>query len=98
MIFVNMQSSLAVGISLPKEIVSRIDTERGDIPRSRYLLRLLERVYCNAEYRAALSYSKKEKRLSKTGLRVVTSAGQSKTVNSSKATTQEEDDIGYHQQ
>lgn len=33
------------GISLPNDILLKIDSERGDIPRSRYLLRLLERVY-----------------------------------------------------
>ena len=31
----------SVGISLPAEIISKIDTERGDIPRSRYILRVL---------------------------------------------------------
>ena len=40
-----MQKSIAVGISLLKEIMTRIDTERGDISRSRYLLRMLEKVY-----------------------------------------------------
>ena len=40
-----MQSTIAVGISLPKEIITKIDSERGDIPRSRYLLRLLEKMY-----------------------------------------------------
>jgi hypothetical protein len=42
---VNMQSSIAVGISFPKDIISKIDAERGDIPRSRYLLRILEKAY-----------------------------------------------------
>jgi hypothetical protein len=42
---VDMQSSIAVGISLPKDIVSKIDSERGDISRSRYLLKILERNY-----------------------------------------------------
>lgn len=32
----------SVGISLPTEIISKIDTERGDIPRSRYILRVLQ--------------------------------------------------------
>jgi len=31
-----------VGISLPAEIISKIDSERGDIPRSRYILRVLQ--------------------------------------------------------
>jgi hypothetical protein len=37
-----MQTSISVGISLPKKIMSEIDTERGDVSRSRFLLRLLE--------------------------------------------------------
>jgi hypothetical protein len=40
-----IQGSIAVGISLPKEILSKIDIDRGDVPRSRYLLRLLEKIY-----------------------------------------------------
>lgn len=40
-----MQSSIAVGISLPREIISKIDNERGDVSRSRYLLRIVQRVY-----------------------------------------------------
>src|SRR5829696_8732114 len=35
----------SVGISLPTEIISKIDTERGDIPRSRYILRVLRDTY-----------------------------------------------------
>jgi hypothetical protein len=40
-----MQTSIAVGISLPKKIVTKIDHDRGDIPRSRYVLRILEETY-----------------------------------------------------
>ena len=40
-----MTSVSPVGISLPTEIISRIDTERGDIPRSRYILRILQETY-----------------------------------------------------
>jgi hypothetical protein len=35
----------SVGISLPTEIISKINTERGDIPRSRYILRVLQDTY-----------------------------------------------------
>jgi hypothetical protein len=42
-----MQNTIGVGVSMPKNIVSKIDAERGDVPRSRYLLRLLEKVYAN---------------------------------------------------
>jgi hypothetical protein len=40
-----MQNYISVGISLPRKIMKKIDDERGDISRSRYLLRLLERTY-----------------------------------------------------
>ncbi len=33
---------ISVGISFPKKILTRIDSERGDVPRSRYLLRVIE--------------------------------------------------------
>jgi hypothetical protein len=35
----------SVGISLPAEIISKIDAERGDIPRSRYILGVLRNTY-----------------------------------------------------
>ncbi|MDQ6862798.1 MAG: hypothetical protein M3044_03125 [Thermoproteota archaeon] len=40
-----MQSSIAVGISLPANIIKKIDTERGDVSRSRYVLRMIEKIY-----------------------------------------------------
>ena len=36
---------MAIGISLPKEIMKKIDTDRGDVPRSRFVLRILEKQY-----------------------------------------------------
>ena len=43
-----MKRYKATGISLPDEFLKEIDSERGDISRSRYLLRLLEKPYkCN---------------------------------------------------
>ena len=39
-----MKSNLVLGISLPRQIVGQIDSERGDVPRSRYLLRILQNV------------------------------------------------------
>lgn len=39
-----MQVSQSVGISLPVSLLKRIDSERGDIPRSRLLLRLLQKL------------------------------------------------------
>jgi hypothetical protein len=45
-----MQDSQSVGISLPVSLLKRIDSERGDIPRSRFLLRLLQKLsYDNIE-------------------------------------------------
>jgi hypothetical protein len=35
----------STGLSLPIELLRKIDAERGDISRSRFLLRLLERAY-----------------------------------------------------
>ena len=40
-----MTKVYSVGISLPIEIISKIDAERGDIPRSRYILRVLQNTY-----------------------------------------------------
>ncbi len=39
-----MQKYSATGLSLPSEVLKRIDVERGDISRSRYVLRQLEKV------------------------------------------------------
>ena len=43
--FVIMQKTKGIGISLPKEFMERIDGDRGDIPRSKYVLRILEKQY-----------------------------------------------------
>jgi hypothetical protein len=40
-----MQNKIAVGISLPTKLMKKIDVDRGDIPRSRYVLRILEKQY-----------------------------------------------------
>ncbi|MGH9995138.1 MAG: hypothetical protein ACRD4J_07875 [Nitrososphaeraceae archaeon] len=40
-----MQKCKSTGLSLPTELMSRIDRERGDIPRSRFLLRIIEEAY-----------------------------------------------------
>jgi hypothetical protein len=41
----SMRSHLVLGISLPRQIIGQIDSERGDVPRSRYMLRILEKRY-----------------------------------------------------
>lgn len=40
-----MKNYTSTGLSLPAELVRKIDRERGDISRSRYILRLLEKLY-----------------------------------------------------
>lgn len=40
-----MRRYSSTGLSLPTELMEKIDAERGDVPRSRFLLRLLERSY-----------------------------------------------------
>jgi hypothetical protein len=40
-----MHNNVAVGISLPTKLMEKIDVDRGDIPRSRYVLRILEKQY-----------------------------------------------------
>ena len=37
--------SKSAGISIPTDLLSRIDKDRGDISRSRYIVRIIERVY-----------------------------------------------------
>ena len=39
-----MEHRIPIGISLSEEIVYRIDKRRGDIPRSRYIQRALEKL------------------------------------------------------
>ena len=38
-----MDMTVKLGITLPKSIIQKIDQKRGDIPRSRYILRAIER-------------------------------------------------------
>jgi hypothetical protein len=41
----NKFNSKMLGISLPNEVLLRIDKDRGDIPRSRFLVKLIELAY-----------------------------------------------------
>jgi hypothetical protein len=41
----NKFNSKMLGISLPNEVLLKIDKDRGLIPRSRYLLKLIEIAY-----------------------------------------------------
>ena len=38
-----MRNVKAVGISLPKDILDWVDKERGDVSRSRFLLRIIKK-------------------------------------------------------
>jgi hypothetical protein len=40
-----MQQHKATGLSIPTELLYKIDAERGDVSRSRFLLRLIEKAY-----------------------------------------------------
>lgn len=40
-----MQQAIPVGVSLTRDILSKIDVERGDVSRSCYLRRLVEKAY-----------------------------------------------------
>ena len=37
--------TIKLGITLPKSIIQKIDNKRGDIPRSRYIRRAIERYF-----------------------------------------------------
>lgn len=34
-----------MGISFPKELIEKIDSERGDVPRSKIIVRALEKAF-----------------------------------------------------
>jgi metal-responsive CopG/Arc/MetJ family transcriptional regulator len=38
-----MEMTVKIGITLPKSTIQKIDQRRGDIPRSRYIRRAVER-------------------------------------------------------
>ncbi len=40
--------TVKLGITLPKSIIQKIDQKRGDIPRSRYIRRAIERYLGNS--------------------------------------------------
>jgi hypothetical protein len=44
--------SKIMAFSLPSEIIDRIDIEKGDVSRSRFLLRLIEKAYDDEEKEA----------------------------------------------
>jgi hypothetical protein len=44
-------TKIVMGICLPKSLKEAIDTRRGDIPRSKYISRILERQLVSEEER-----------------------------------------------
>jgi metal-responsive CopG/Arc/MetJ family transcriptional regulator len=46
-IVATMDMTVKLGITLPKSIIQKIDQKRGDIPRSRYIRRAIERYLGN---------------------------------------------------
>jgi hypothetical protein len=77
-----MQKTIGVGVSMPSNIISKIDAERGDISRSRFLLRLLERVYANSSPSIQTDNNEAQSKIHKplqTDPRVGTSVNQSAT-------------------
>jgi hypothetical protein len=44
-----MKSCISTGLSLPIKLMRKIDMERGDVSRSKYLLRILEKKYSRDE-------------------------------------------------
>jgi len=40
-----MRKCIPTGLSLPVEIAQRIERDRGEVSRSRYLLRIIEKFY-----------------------------------------------------
>jgi hypothetical protein len=48
----NKFNSKMLGISLPNEVLLRIDKDRGLVPRSRFLLKLIEIAYNTNEIKS----------------------------------------------
>jgi hypothetical protein len=44
-----MRRFIPTGLSLPVEIAQRIEKERGEISRSRYVLRIIQKFYDESE-------------------------------------------------
>jgi hypothetical protein len=74
-----ISESIPIGISLPRKILHRIDLERKDISRSRYVLRLIEKA-------SAVENETVMKKLPQPGSRVSRSIHQSAIVDTQTAT------------
>ena len=67
-----MHKSKTYGLSLPTQLFEEIDSQRGDISRSRYILRILEK---------GLDVTRKEKRSSSNQLMADNSNTETKSVS-----------------
>jgi hypothetical protein len=47
---------IVMGICLPKSLKETIDTRRGDIPRSKYISRILERQFVSKKERESTEH------------------------------------------
>ena len=47
-----MSTIRVIGVSIPKDLIQKIDADRGDINRSRYIRRLVEAAYSLKEQRS----------------------------------------------
>jgi metal-responsive CopG/Arc/MetJ family transcriptional regulator len=46
------QNSVPVGISLPKDLIDKIDAKRQDVSRSRYVFRIIEEKFAESKAKA----------------------------------------------
>lgn len=44
-----LQKNIATGLSMPRPLKERIDTDRGDVSRSKFILSILEKSYGNEQ-------------------------------------------------
>jgi len=58
-----MDMTVKLGITLPKSMIQKIDQKRGDIPRSRYIRRAIERYLSSKDIdKVAVAASAKTRR------------------------------------
>lgn len=62
-----MQANIAVGISFPTKIIDQIDRDRGDISRSRFVLRMIEKVYGIKQLDESQEQNAKEQQINSRG-------------------------------
>lgn len=52
------KKSISVGLSLPKNYLEKIDLERGDVPRSRFITRIIQSNYLTKRSNESLTERK----------------------------------------